>query len=534
LNESQVLNFVALVMAYVEAHEQRMPAVAANETRTLWASPPLGQEYRAALRFVQELPIVQQRYAPATIEELVDDVLKAALQSRDSIESHATHLAAVLNHDLRTRMYFPLNGVGLLGTEYDVGAITLVRMDDETFEERIVARNAKILQENLNFDDAERQQMVTGSRERLRSLRGRVCAEITTSMDIPRTEDFARRQLATLCDYLQFLASLCLAHDKTLKISWATNAGNDWRHAFAISDGPGKRSRSFAERSSPDPSLVINDMIAAKVEEFGLQRIADLVGRSPTTEYDEMLQRSVRWFAKGEREEHPDDRKLSYITAIDLFFSQRGRGATSRICKGFAFALAEREDAIPSIARYMLDAFASRSETSHEGQLEGLTDEKLDTLRWLVRNAILAMLRRPLATKKDIRRWTSELEAALPETIRAALREATDVRRADAERCILVTSNALRALLKAQLFDEARGRWARALVTVVRDGARAGGVWVADMCPLARQMAAANDSISLAIERGTPTKRQATIYLNTVVRTLSGLAWIQEAFRRME
>ena len=48
-----------------------------------------------------------------------------------------------------------------------------------------------------------------------------------------------------------------------------------------------------------------------------------------------------------------------------------------------AFALAEREDAISQLARYMFHAFASRSETSHEGRLEVLTDENLDTLRWL-------------------------------------------------------------------------------------------------------------------------------------------------------
>ena len=95
----------------------------------------------------------------------------------------------------------------------------------------------------------------------------------------------------------------------------------------------------------------------------------------------------------------------------------------------------------------MFHAFASRSETSHEGQLEGLTDENLDTLRWLVRNTILSMLRQPLATKKDIRRWVGELEAALAKTIRVALREATDARRVEAERCMLVIADALRVSL---------------------------------------------------------------------------------------
>ena len=530
MNESQILNFVGLVRAYVEAYEERMPAALDGESRKLWASRPLAHEYGVALRFAQELPVARGRYALATIEELVDDVLKVVLQNPDSLESEVRHLAAVLNYDLRTRMYFPLNGVGLLGEEYDIGAVRLVRMDDEAFEERIIARNAEIFKENPNFDEAEAQMMVESARERLRSLRGRVCAEITTSMDIPRTEALARKQLATLCDYLQFLSSLFVAHDKTLKISWATDIGAEWRHAFAISDGPGKRSTSFAERTSTGPSFVIGEAVTAKVEEFELRRIADLVGRSPNTEYDEMLQRSVRWFAKGEREEDPDDRKLSYVTAVDLFFSQRGRGSTSRICRGFAFALAEREDAIPQLARYMFHAFASRSETSHEGRLEVLTDENLDTLRWLVRNTILSMLRRLLATKKDIRRWVGEREAALAETIRVALREATDARRVEAERCMLVIADVLARLSDAGLFDDARGLSARALVKVLRDGARVGGVWVADVCPFAKQMAGANDSITVPLESDGATKRQATIYLNTVIRVLGGLRWIRGAF----
>lgn len=48
-------------------------------------------------------------------------------------------------------MCLPLDGAGLLVEEYDIGAVRLVRIDDQAFEERISARNAEIFRETRRW-----------------------------------------------------------------------------------------------------------------------------------------------------------------------------------------------------------------------------------------------------------------------------------------------------------------------------------------------------------------------------------------------
>ncbi|MGA8475495.1 MAG: hypothetical protein WB681_10515 [Candidatus Cybelea sp.] len=528
MNEEQIGELVNLAAEYLQAYDERMPSAGILERRGLWSSPPLAAEYSATLTFVQRLPVALERYSAKTIEDLVDDVLTAALQDGTTLQMQVRSLAAILNHDLLTRMYVPLRGVEMLIPEYDVGALQIVRMDDATFEERVIGPYTSMLQLNPRVNEESLRAQVETQRDRLRSLRGRACVEIVRSTDITKTQDFANATIPVLCDFLQFSSTLLIAHDKTLKISQASNVYHEWKHVFAISDGPGQRSISFAERASPGPMLRIDQVFIERVREWRVQRIADMVGRAPENEYDEMLQRSIRWFAKGEREDHPDDRKLSYITAIDLFFSHPGRGATARICKGFAFALGETEEALPWLARFMYHSFASRSETSHEGRLGVLADDELGTLRIYTRNAILSLLRHPMRSKRDIARWVNDRELALPGPIRTALRQATDRRRVEAERCMLEVASALTSLSRANVFDAVRANRAEATARVLRNGQRGGDPWIADVVPLAHRLRAANDAIYAHLDAGTESKRSAIIYINTVVRELGIIPWIRE------
>jgi hypothetical protein len=151
-----------------------------------------------------------------------------------------------------------------------------------------------------------------------------------------------------------------------------------------------------------------------------LDRIGNAIARPDRDEYDELLLRSVRWFAKAERDRHIDDRKLSYVTAIELFFSAPGFGSTQRICEGFALAMGGH----PNAAAYMRDVYASRSDTSHEGRMGGFGSEELSDLRWRTVQVIASMSQRAFRSKADIKAWVTAEKAALSQDDRAALKRA--------------------------------------------------------------------------------------------------------------
>jgi hypothetical protein len=168
-------------------------------------------------------------------------------------------------------------------------------------------------------------------------------------------------------------------------------------------------------------AFVVGPPQIRELNKLGLERIANLIDRDQVNEYEAMLLRAIRWFAKGEREQNADDRKLCYVTAIDLFFSARGSGATKRLCKGFAFAMSKEASAVPGLATFMRDAFASRSDTVHEGHINIATEDELRDLRDLTLNFIIRMNSFHFSSKAECLLWSKCQEEKLSADINTAL-----------------------------------------------------------------------------------------------------------------
>jgi hypothetical protein len=416
----------ALVRDYVSAHEQRMEAPAQGP-RQLWASRPIRSEYHAVLDCVRDLPGTIGKYSDKTIEEIVDDLLKSALAEPCRLPIFVAETVAMVDHELLTRLYIPIEGVALDAGEHHLGDIRLVHMDAEQYEALVVRPFAETIESNPFYGPERAPEMVEWHRERMKSLRDRVCAEIPNRQDIELTLKLANdRAIDEICDFLQFAASIAFAHQKQLKITWASDAPRPvFQHAFAVSDDPQRHFNDHNHRIDVLHPLIIGEHMLKKFAESGLDRLASLTGRESMSEYERLLLRAVRWFAKGERESHFDDRKLSYVTAVDLFFSRPGKGVTRRLCEGFAFGVRDDNDFVPAMAEYMYDVFGSRSETSHAGEL-GIEDEKsIDSLRFYVRNFIIAMTRQQFSTKADVAAWVSSRKASMTPIQRDALKHAT-------------------------------------------------------------------------------------------------------------
>lgn len=532
MTEQDVSELIGLVQAYRDAYFERMQPEARIKWPYLWADRPLRQEYDAVLAFVQELDVSRLRYSEKTIESFVDDLLTEVLQDGARVEREALELAAILNHELVTRLYIPLDGIASDAPIYDVGALRLVSMDDEAFERLIMMPYADVMRTNPHYDEASKDRFIEMHRRELLSLNGRVCAEISTNLDIPRTFAFADDVvIGALCDFLQFAASIFVAHNKKLKIAWAGDGGVAWRHAFAQSNDPRKHSNRHNERVSGAHPFSISADRVAKIVDLGLDRIADLVGRKAPTEYDELLQRAVRWFAKGEREEHPDDRKLSYVTVADLFFSEVGPGATKRICDGFAFALARDLDAVPRLARYMFQIFSSRSATSHAGELGVMDEEALSALRWHVQNFVIAMARMAFVSKGDVAAWLATQRDSLTVAQRTALNGATDWKTVEIHDDLIAIASTLRHLVNAGLLGRAETAKAKTLALVLRNAGRDGGKPITDLRPLLLALDQDHDALVAKIQSETVTQADAIAYLKLVTKRLSRLKWLREALK---
>jgi hypothetical protein len=429
--EEQVSDLITLVRTYLDAYDERrdrLPPHIASE-RGLWVGRPLEAEFKAVLDYVLALEGAQKRFSKKTLITYVDVLVTEVLLDAAQLDVQVQRLADILNHDPSTRLYIPIGGVEIDAPAYRIGSLSLVRLDQAAFETLIAEPYiASIRAKPGSGKDIDGREAAL--RKDLASLIDRVCVEISANLDIDLTTQLADRVAREdLCDFLQFAASSFMRHDTNLKIQLAPQPPVWACMAYATSIGlrPETR-RSFGAIGIVEPFHLyakVMETIAAD----SISRLANMVGREPATEYEQLLRRAVRWFAKAERENHFDDRKLAYVTCVDLFFSDSKRGATKRLSEGFAFAIAtldgESPDLIPGWAGYMCRVFRSRSETSHEGALGTIDEDGISSLRYHVRRFIGAMCRLTCESKADVAAWVSREKSALGDRLRAALGDAT-------------------------------------------------------------------------------------------------------------
>lgn len=133
----------------------------------------------------------------------------------------------------------------------------------------------------------------------------------------------------------------------------------------------------------------------------------------------------MRWFAKGERELYADDAQLAYVTSVELFFSSPDPGtATSRFCKGFAFALADDPKEVVRLARFAKSNYAIRSETSHAGVFEFVRHDGSGAFRPLALECLARMAQQQFNTRTQVDEWIRGREEALDAEHRELLEDA--------------------------------------------------------------------------------------------------------------
>ncbi len=266
------------------------------------------------------------------------------------------------------------------------------------------------------------------------------------------------------------------------------------------------------------PPTILGTAALAALRDNGLLSLGEGLGRPPATEYAALLRRGVRWFAKGERERHADDRKLAYVTAVDLFFSRPG-SATRRFCEGFAFAMRTDPAEVAAVARSMYGVYASRSETSHEGAFDVESDEEIDRLRWEVLEFLARMASHLFQSKNDIEVWIAERRAVITDLERDVLTDATQRRIVEQDEALLGSISLIGGDLSMAPFDNAereRVVLRRLLVDAVRERK-----FLLELRPLAHDLEAA---VTAAHERGSDP-------VPVVVTALASLPWVADTLR---
>lgn len=467
MHESPALD--ALVRQYVDAHIERIQ-LHDDGTRRLWSGYPVNLEYAAVSSTVRQM--APSAFSSSLVEDYVDTMLTSALSKPEAIDDLVHELAELLQRPVRTHLYAPLDAINTTEDRLEIGAIALIRMTDEAFERLVVEPFALILRHNPHYDEATAQGFIESHRSRLAPFRGRTCVEVTTDVDLRSTFDSAVEVVSSVCDFLQVCLASLVSLRNTNPVRWSNQVAHSSELAFAVMDSPERRTNSQAIVVG-GPPMTLNSHSMETLQRNGLLTLGRSLGSTPANEFDTLLRRAIRWFARGEREKFTDDARLAYVTSVELFFSDSGSGsATHRFCKGFAFGLSERPEDISRLARFALHVYSGRSDTSHAGTFDFSRHDGTDSFRASVLEFLARMAQHPFTSKEHIRQWVLDREAMLDDHQRAQLEDAIQRRPFEQDVALRSAAEALLEhgdILSSSEPERLRYVFARLIVDALKD-----------------------------------------------------------------
>jgi hypothetical protein len=234
------------------------------------------------------------------------------------------------------------------------------------------------------------------------------CAVVTIRGDKDKVLDDATRAAETVVDFLQFVAAKYEYSFKEIRIRIGGDlVTNQPPTIIMASDGSSIqdiRKRLFEHRFQLEQRH-IDEM---RIEGFGPLFDALAKPEADRTEFEKVLLRAMHWVADAERQQLPENKTTSYITAIDMFFSTKDEPVTRDVTEGTAVIIGSTLADRTAILAHINKVYDTRSKISHAGDpadREAYVMAKTLALNLIAR---LSAMSSQFESKQSLRSWLKE------------------------------------------------------------------------------------------------------------------------------
>ncbi len=305
----------------------------------------------------------------------------------------------------RFTVLIPLTGVDLQIAEYQLGPVKIIRLTRERLDDLIAAITA-IAPTTLSSETVK-EEYLAQTTAFLNSMLGTVCAEVVAAGDPERCKEAAEAIFLPAIDVLQLLTGILESSARHIRIDFRSAESSGFRPVIMLSEDRTHLHRHH-ERYGAAGQLVINEVRITQIAESPLADLVALlsVAEGQRSEVEDLLLRAVHWFSDGELQRNDENKLLSYVTCLEMFFSSGDGAVTSAIQDGVAYLLAQNAKDRVYLHRFVGEIYKHRSDASHSGEQFSLP-EKLLELRILTLNVMAAVLgrRAEFPTKQSIKAW---------------------------------------------------------------------------------------------------------------------------------
>jgi len=331
-----------------------------------------------------------ERYLENAVQQLLADIAKGG-DSANAAECFDRLVAFFESYSQEQLVYVPVVGIEMQVHALPIGRVVLRKMTDALADE-LVKRTAAVFA-STTYAPEEKELLVQQQRQRIRGLRGMVCAEFHSVGEPERARERAEEETRRVLDLLRY--AILASHPKGYNAAVGEQGEVDF----------GARTIPIVPSSAQDfdwhsqvvgpwaPFEICPESIEAmrRIGVFDVSKILEKPD-AEVTDFEKVLLRGIHWFANSQTQFGKANELLTLATCLETFLTPLGDDPVAgAIAEGVAIIVANGLEDRKRLKKKIETIYRMRSEVSHGGR-KAILDRDLAELRGIARKLTMAMI----------------------------------------------------------------------------------------------------------------------------------------------
>ncbi len=258
----------------------------------------------------------------------------------------------------------PLFGLELNEGSIKLGNVVLKKMDDKCTDE-LLSRLELAISKTLNTD-IEKRMFFEQEKERInKSLRDRVCAEITLTAEPERALEIAETEARRTIDLLRYSIPSIYSANKRVMIGLQGEYSWQTRYVPIIAvDGSSFNCRD--QGVGPLFPLELSTTNVEQMKKIGVFILGDILEKRQLNNFEETLLQGIEWFSRSQTQPDLKNKLLNLITVLETFLTPGGNDPIQKsIAEGIAILLEDDAFCRKKLIKRIKIFYGFRSKLSH-------------------------------------------------------------------------------------------------------------------------------------------------------------------------
>ncbi len=311
-----------------------------------------------------------EEYISKALEPLI--VKAAKRETNEKIAEYFDQLVTQLDSYSQERtVLLPIASILMEVDTLTIGKFILRHMTDAQVTEFANSIEAALTESEKILSQKE-QSIFIWNKFIFEHMRDRVYAEFSLIAEPQRAVERTELECQQLFDLLLYSIALVDADKYNFTIEFLREASYVAHHYTSITYTGSFEVDLISRNINSSSYFTITSEVVERMRQIGVFEVGEILKKEiGRTKFENVLIRSIHWFANALTQIENGNKLLSLITSIEMFFSTRTTDRIANtVAEGTALILGSNFEERKQLKQKIKDFYDKRSRVSHEGQKE--------------------------------------------------------------------------------------------------------------------------------------------------------------------